>query len=264
MSDWTLYLWLITTILVLGWMTFLFVINVLKKNIGIVDVGWGIGFILVASVFFFLNEGMLFRKQLILGLIILWGGRLSIHLLIRFLKKKEEDLRYYNLRKKYLTNEVKIFLLFMGQGLLILIISLPLFAITSDTSPIITPIEWMGITLSFFSILGETIADWQLAKFKNQRKGLCREGLWNRSRHPNYFFEWLFWVGIALFALPAPFGLVGIASCGIMLYLLLFLSGIPATERCLVETKGLAYSQYQKHVPGFFPKLRAPKCINSR
>ena len=85
-----------------------------------------------------------------------------------------------------------------------------LFLLASlDPAPRIHPVTWIGAGLWVISVLGEAIADQQLRQFKRNplNKGsVCRDGLWNFSRHPNYFFEWLIWVAFALLATASPWG----------------------------------------------------------
>lgn len=248
------YTFFVSSVLVVGLMTTLWVFQTLIQNMGIVDIGWAVGIWITALTAFTLGQGDPVRKTVLLTLITLWAARLSLYLIFRF-SRKTEDPRYETLRHKW-HSEWKILAMFWLQGLLILLLSLPFYPINEDPTPSLGPLEWIGALLSLLGITGETIADWQLTSFKRQHPHkLCRQGLWNRSRHPNYFFEWLVWVGIALFALPSPYGLVGLLSCALVLYLLLFLSGIPMTEKRLLSSKGKEYRDYINEVPGFIPKL---------
>jgi steroid 5-alpha reductase family enzyme len=78
-------------------------------------------------------------------------------------------------------------------------------------------------------------------------------GLWRYSRHPNYFFEWLIWVAFALFALPAPHGWIGILSPALILFFLLRITGIPATEAQALRTRADEYRNYQRTTSAFLP-----------
>jgi steroid 5-alpha reductase family enzyme len=85
---------------------------------------------------------------------------------------------------------------------------------------------------------------------------VCRRGLWNYSRHPNYFFEFVTWVGFAFLALSAPFGIfniLGFIGPALMLGTLYKVTGIPATEAQALRTKGDEYAKYQNEVSEFFP-----------
>ena len=106
------------------------------------------------------------------------------------------------------------------------------------------------------AVAGESLADWQLAQFKRNpasRGRTCRAGLWRYSRHPNYFFEWLVWVAFALFAVSSPLGFLALACPAAMLYLLLQVTGIPATEAQAVLSRGDDYRNYQATTSMFVP-----------
>jgi steroid 5-alpha reductase family enzyme len=117
-------------------------------------------------------------------------------------------------------------------------------------------LEYIGAGIWLIALTGEAIADWQLDQFKKDpaNKGkVCNKGLWNYSRHPNYFFEWLIWVGYFVFALASPYGFIAIISPAIILYLLLNVTGIPATEEQSVRSKGDLYKEYQRTTSAFVP-----------
>ncbi|MBW8881271.1 MAG: DUF1295 domain-containing protein, partial [Asticcacaulis sp.] len=87
---------------------------------------------------------------------------------------------------------------------------------------------------------------------------VCDNGLWKWSRHPNYFFEWLGWVGWAVLACGQPFG--GQASGwlawgapALMYYLLVYASGIPPLEAHMLATRGEAWRVYRARTNAFFP-----------
>ena len=106
------------------------------------------------------------------------------------------------------------------------------------------------------ALAGEALADRPLEWFKKDPKNrgrVCQVGLWRYSRHPNYFFEWLAWMAFALFALPSPLGFLSLACPALMLWFLLKVTGIPATEAQALRSKGEAYREYQQSTSAFFP-----------
>jgi steroid 5-alpha reductase family enzyme len=116
--------------------------------------------------------------------------------------------------------------------------------------------ELAGLALWAVALAGESVADAQLARFKRDpanRGQVCRTGLWGRSRHPNYFFEWLLWCAFALMATGTPWGWVSWSAPALMLYFLLRVTGIPLTEKQAVASKGDAYRTYQREVSAFVP-----------
>ncbi len=116
--------------------------------------------------------------------------------------------------------------------------------------------EILGAVVAVASISGETAADVQIDRFKERpdSKGkTCRVGLWRLSRHPIYFFEWTYWVGLALIAWSAPLGWAGLLSPAIMLYLLWNVTGIPAAEAQAVKSRGQDYLDYQRTTSVFVP-----------
>jgi steroid 5-alpha reductase family enzyme len=118
------------------------------------------------------------------------------------------------------------------------------------------PLEWAGAALWLIAISGEALSDAQLSWFKRSpanRGQVCDAGLWRYSRHPNYFFEWLIWVSYFLFASAAPWGWVSILSPACILFLLLRVTGIPATEEQSVRSKGDLYRRYQERTSAFVP-----------
>jgi steroid 5-alpha reductase family enzyme len=116
--------------------------------------------------------------------------------------------------------------------------------------------DWLGFSVWLVAILGESLADRQLAAFKadpSNRGKVCSAGLWKFSRHPNYFFEWLVWVALFLFALPAPWGWTTIFAPALMLFFLLRVTGIPYTEQQSLRSRGEAYRSYQRTTSAFVP-----------
>ena len=108
----------------------------------------------------------------------------------------------------------------------------------------------------FIAVAGEGVADWQLKQFRSrpENKGkICQSGLWNYSRHPNYFFEWLVWVGFFVFAWDSPFGCFTVLCPALMLFFLLRVTGIPLTEELSLKSKGDAYREYQRTTSAFVP-----------
>ena len=166
-----------------------------------------------------------------------------------------EDGRYQQLRKEWAPHaDRKFFWFFQFQGLSNVLLSVPFIISALNHETALGIAEYMGVVLWVISVTGEAIADRQLHVFKTKNKGLvCNTGLWRYSRHPNYFFEWLMWVSYSIFALGSPYGYLGVISPLIILYLLLKVTGIPATEEQSLRSKGEAYKAYQRSTSAFIP-----------
>lgn len=228
------------------------------KNAGVVDIFWSYNFPVIAIILLLLSPGFETRKLLICGMVIIAGARLGTHLAIRILKHlNEEEGRYQQLRKEWSPDpDTKFFFFFQFQAVSDVLLAIPFFVITFNTSPQLAPLEYVGAGLWLISVIGEAVADAQLAAFKKDpaNKGkVCDTGLWGYSRHPNYFFELLMWVSYFVFALASPYGYMAIISPAIILYLLLKVTGIPATEEQSLRSKGEAFKQYQQKTSVFIP-----------
>jgi steroid 5-alpha reductase family enzyme len=148
---------------------------------------------------------------------------------------------------------------FEFQALLDVVLSLPMLIAAMNPAPGVGVLELTGIGLWLVAVAGESIADAQLATFKRDpaKKGrVCRRGLWNYSRHPNYFFEWFVWVAWAAYALASPWGWLGLMSPVMMLLFLYRVTGIPATEAQALRSRGREYEEYQRTTSAFVPWFR--------
>ncbi len=230
------------------------------KNAGIVDIAWAFALVLLALLYAHMGIGYPPRKWFFATMVAFWGLRLAMHLFTRVVGH-EEDGRYQQMRKDWGGRiELKFFLFFEFQAVLAVILAIPFLLICINPGPTrISVLEWAGFVIWIVALFGESLADQQLKKFKSDpaHKGkTCRAGLWNYSRHPNYFFEWLIWVSYFVFALAAPYGWVSIICPLLMLYFLFKVTGIPATEAQALRSRGDDYREYQRTTSAFVPWIR--------
>jgi steroid 5-alpha reductase family enzyme len=262
-----LQLALVGTAIVVAMMLALWVIHFLIRNAAIVDVGWAAGLGILAFYYATAGPGYSPRRWAIAAMAGIWSIRLAAHLLFDRILGHPEEGRYLQLRAEWKTNIGFLFLLFYQfQALLDVLLSLPFLLACLNPAAPLGPFEKIGGAIWIIGIGGEALADAQLNFFKKNpaNKGkTCRTGLWNYSRHPNYFFEWLIWVAYAVFALGSPWGWLGLLSPLLILYFLLRVTGIPATEAQALRSRGDAYREYQRTTSAFVPwfpkKLAAQK-----
>lgn len=242
-------------VLILAMMTLLWLLSLALKNASIVDIFWGVGFIVVVWFAYSTASGYLPRKTLICALTTLWGLRLALHIGFRNLGKPE-DYRYAKWREEngprwWWRSFLQVFLL---QGFLMWIISAPLIAAqTSGFPAILSPLDHVGASLWTLGLLFETIGDLQLTRFKadpsNQGR-LLTTGLWKYTRHPNYFGEAVVWWGIYVVALAAGAWWT-VFSPILMTWLLLRVSGVSMLERRMRLKPG--YEEYMRKTSAFLP-----------
>jgi steroid 5-alpha reductase family enzyme len=228
------------------------------NNLGIVDIAWSIGFLPIAIFFAAMARGDATRRWLLAGMAGLWSVRLAVHLAVRvFGHHPREDVRYEKLRAEWGAQlRRKTFWFFQFQAGILAALSIIFLAPCLNVKAGITPLEWAGVALWVLALAGESLADHQLKQFRacaDNKGRICQAGLWRYSRHPNYFFEWLVWVGYFVFALDSPGGGYTVLCPALMLFFLLRVTGIPMTEELSVKSKGEAYRQYQRTTSAFVP-----------
>lgn len=242
----------VTGMMILGW-----VVSLIIKNVTIVDSLWGLGFILIAWLTFFLSDGFGGRKLLIAALVTLWGLRLSLYLTWRN-RGLGEDPRYGSWRENNPERFwiVSLFKVFILQSLFLWVISATVqFGQTAPQPDRLGLLDMIGTLIFAIGFLFESIADQQLAGFKSNplNKGkVMDKGLWHYSRHPNYFGECLIWWGLFTITLSVPNGWWTIISPVIITTVLLKMTGIPLTEKNLAKSRP-GYAAYVGRTRSFIP-----------
>ena len=226
-------------------------------NAGIVDFGWAFSIASLAVFAASASDAPLLRKVVVGGTGSIWGYRLALHLLRDRILGQPEEGRYVTLRRNWAATVQRFFFVFFqAQALLAIVLALPFFLAARRTDPGISGFEVAGLLIWVAGVAGESLADHQLARFKSDpanRGKTCRAGLWRYSRHPNYFFEWVLWCGMATLALGAPFGWLAYGSPALILFFILRITGIPPTEAQALASRGDDYRRYQRETSAFFP-----------
>lgn len=224
---------------------------------GVVDVGWAACLGLSAAFCALTGAGDPNRRLIIGCMGFVWGMRLAAHLLFDRVLRGPEDGRYQMMREKLGRRAQPVFLLFFeAQALLVVILSAPFVLAANDPRGGPSFLDWFGLGIWLVGLIGESLADAQLKGFKRRpdAKGrVCDVGLWRVSRHPNYFFEWLMWIGYAIVAASAPAGWLAWSAPALMLFFVLKVTGIPPTEARALRSRPDAYRLYQRNTSAFFP-----------
>lgn len=237
------------------YMAVIFIVALFKKDNSIVDIAWGLGFILVALLAFFLEREFTVRHILVTVSVLIWGTRLAVHIFIRN-RGRGEDFRYAQWRRAwgkwfFLRSFFQIFML---QGVLLLVIAYPLMLTNHSGEKGISYMDLVGVVLWVTGFFFEAVGDFQLSRFKRDpgNKGkIMRSGLWKYTRHPNYFGEAVMWWGIFLIALSVRLGWTAIISPFLITFLLLRVSGVTMLEK---KYAGNAeFEEYAKRTSAFFP-----------
>jgi steroid 5-alpha reductase family enzyme len=144
----------------------------------------------------------------------------------------------------------------MYQAVSVVLLLAPMFVVALNGRPGIQPLEWVGAFVWLIGLSGEAVSDAQMSTFraKPENKGkVCEDGLWYYSRHPNYFFESVIWLGYGIFALASPYGWITLYAPALIWFLLLKVTGIPFAEETSIRTRGDLYRDYQRRTSAFIP-----------
>jgi steroid 5-alpha reductase family enzyme len=226
-------------------------------RVSVVDVTWGLALTAVALTCAALGplvgDGDPWRRWILVGLVAVWGTRLSWHIWRRNYGHGE-DPRYTEIlgsgsggpfRKVWIPN-----------GLAIWFVSLPV-QVAAVADGTVGPVSWIGIALWLVGVVFESVGDAQLTAYKKDpdRAPVLDRGLWRYTRHPNYFGDACVWRGIWLVAADAWPGVLTIPSPIVMTYFLVFATGARLLEQSMMHRPG--YPEYAARTSMFVP--RPPK-----
>jgi steroid 5-alpha reductase family enzyme len=221
----------------------------------VVDVTWGVGFVVVAAVAAALGDGDPFRRLLLLGLVAVWGLRLARHMVNKS-AGKGEDPRYRRLLRDDFSAVNVLRKIFLLQAVLAWFISLPLqlSAVLGPTPAALRPVLIAGVVVWLVGVVFEAVGDRQLRVFKADpaNKGVIMDrGLWAWTRHPNYFGDAAVWWGLWLVTIAGSSSLSTVLSPVAMTYFLVHATGAGLTERIMADRPG--FREYCSRTSFFVP-----------
>jgi len=225
-------------------------------RVSVVDVTWGLALAAVAAVAAIRGT---WPSWVLFGLVAVWGIRLSAHI-ARRARGHGEDPRYVDMLGGTLSDvglAEAVRRVFIIQGLAVCLVSLPLQSLSLAGLGSAT-VFWVGAGVAFVGMVIEAVGDAQLAAYKAdpERPRVLDRGLWAWTRHPNYFGDAVFWIGIWMAGglgarggwLPA---LATVAAPIAMTLFLWFITGARLLEKTMMERP--AYRAYAARTPMFIP-----------
>lgn len=250
---------LLAAALVAIFMLAFWLVSLPLRNASIIDIGWGLGFVLVAWGTYVAAGANGSRALLLVLLPTFWGVRLSAYLAWRN-HGHGEDRRYVAMRSRHGDRFwwVSLFTVFALQGVVMWIVALPLVVglYSTATEPDICWWHVLGVLIWLAGLVFEAGGDWQLARFKadsaNHGK-VMDHGLWRYTRHPNYFGDFCVWWGHWLVALAMASQWWTIVSPLVMSTLLIKYSGVGLLESD-IEDRRPEYADYKRRTSAFFPR----------
>jgi steroid 5-alpha reductase family enzyme len=250
-------LWLLGWALAAALLMALYLVQLRTRDATAVDAGWAASVALIAVLDAVLGPGELSHRLLIATIAGLENVRVAVVVIRRL--GRGEDTRYEELRRRWRERgrEQRTFAIFyQAQALLAALLAAPFVLASFNQHAGLQPLEWAGAALWLLAVSFETVADEQLRRFKREsenRGRTLRSGLWRYSRHPNYFFQSLTWIAYALVACAAPWGWIGFLAPALILYFVLYVTGIPPSEEQALRHRGDDYRDYQRTTSAFVP-----------
>ncbi len=228
---------------------------------GWIDTIWSVavGFGGMAAAFF--AEGDPGRRAAAFVIVAIWSLRLGSHIAART-RGGGEDPRYEKLIKEWgQSAAIRLWLFLQVQALAAFVLVLAVYLASASPAPFPRFIDSLAMAVAVIAVSGEAISDRQLAAFRKTpeaKSAVMERGLWRYSRHPNYFFEWLFWCAWPMMAvgLPVGWGWLALLAPVQMYWLLVHVSGIPPLEDHMLASRGDKFRALQARVNAFFPGPR--------
>ncbi|TIX90459.1 DUF1295 domain-containing protein [Rhizobium sp. P44RR-XXIV] len=233
---------------------------------GWIDTIWSLSVGLGGIVAALFAHGAFGRRMTVLIIIAAWALRLGGHIGARTMGSGE-DPRYAKIIEGWGDSAAgRLFLFLQVQALAAFILVLSVYLAAVSGRPYPTALDFVAILVAIAALAGETISDAQLSRFRKSpqaKSAICETGLWRYSRHPNYFFEWLFWCSWSLFAVSSSVAsFMSLLAPALMYWLLVHVSGIPPLEEHMLRSRGDQFRALQRRTNAFFPGPRKQESRN--
>lgn len=234
-------------------------LSVRLSNWSIIDTFWGLGFVVVALVSYFVSDGHGDdgRRLVAVAVPVIWGLRLAGYIHWRN-HGKPEDPRYTALLKRRTGPLIPFVVktIFWAQGWVMWVVAIPITLAMFEREPV-NAITWVGVALAAVGLFFETVGDLQLAKFKSDPGNagkLMDRGLWSWTRHPNYFGDLCVMFAFWLIACGSWIGIIAVGAPILMTRMLLTKTGKRMLDRRMARTRGDAYVEYARRTSGLVPR----------
>lgn len=251
----SLYLWSLAGSLLVMTIAFLYALS--KKRVDAVDGFWAMAILASVICGVLASRPIEFHGLVVVGLVGIWALRLSHHIAKRFDASSRQDKRYTELMAGWPRRAVSVqvfFRIFLLQAVLASVVGWAA-TVAASQHVMYEYVFALGVVVWMLGFLFEHIADGELADFLRdpRNKGtVMSRGLWQHSRHPNYFGELLVWWGVWILAASTGNMWIALISPVLITVLLVFVSGIPPAERQASKRRG--WDEYarttNKLIPG--------------
>jgi len=229
----------------------------LLQNESFFDLTGSITYISVTVIAVLLSPVVDGRSILLLALVVVWAVRLG-SFLFRRIRKAGKDTRFDEIKPSF----IRFLNTWTLQGLWVTFtLAAALAAITTTTRKELDVFAAIGFLVWVIGFATEVTADSQKSRFRADPKNkgkFIHTGLWAWSRHPNYFGEFVLWVGVAIIALPVLRGWqwVTLISPVFVALLITRISGVPLLEKQADERWGGQedYEAYKERTPVLIPR----------
>ena len=249
---------------------FIYIMSILFKNPAVYDPYWSISPIVMSIAFLYLSNNINPWSSIMVVIICIWGVRLTSNWVLKFNNLREIDWKvtYFKEKFKKAYPYINFFGLHLGKTLIVAVAMLPAFNFIGDVTKAgfePTFMTMVGFLIMVVAILIETIADLQLYFFKKipSNNGLVlTNGLWKNSRHPNYFGEIMFWLGIFAVHFSVKNANATLVFCPLMVFVLFQLVYIPLMDKRQLNSKP-AFKEYMENTNALLP-IMPPKKDNKK
>lgn len=238
-----------------------YLIGIKLKNASLYDPYWSVIPVFMIVVWMIVyNEALVLTSVLLMLVIVIWASRLTFNWWKNWIGFKTQDWRYDLLREKNrkLYPITNLFGIHLIPTIVVFLQMINVYAIIQENT--INVIFVIGIFLSLIAPLIQFISDKQMYDFRNRKqknKRVISTGLWRFTRHPNYFGELLFWVGIYIMYFSFKMNIDIYILFPISMILLFVFISVPMMEKKLIVRPG--YKEYINNVSmiiPFFPKKK--------
>lgn len=245
----------------------IFLFSMVFNNSSLYDPYWSLVPPVIIAFWIFeahMAEDVTLLHWIVLGLVAVWSLRLTSNWLVRWRGIRDEDWRYIAFRFKYQEYYWMVSLLgiHLFPTLIVFMACLSVYPALALGDGSMGVMEWIAAGITLVAIMIETIADLQLRSYicDRSRCDFLSTGLWKYSRHPNYFGEVLFWIGLFLFSTGMPRAFWWTLPGPVLMILLFYIVSIPMIDKRMLRRK-TGYRDYMKRTPAMIPWIPGTRDI---